>query len=567
MARHYRLLFLALLLPLLLPAGRASAHASLVRSQPAAGTVLESAPGAVELEYSEPLDSSFSEVQLLSSAGEVVAAGPGAVDDANDHVLRLALGALPNGTYTAVWRARSSVDGHVTNGSVGFSVGRGSPAAALLPPPGAPEPATAPPQALDALLRWLSYAAAALLAGGLSFAVLVWGPAWRQSRAAPDADARASALFRRLALVGAAGLAATTALFALNQAALAGEVPLWRAGGPLLALLTGRTGALLGVRLALLLALALGARRLPDVGGGRQRPWIAALAITGLALLTFSLQGHGAADGDWLAVALDWLHLAAMGAWLGGIVPLALLLARRDAAGVPASTLVPRFSAVALVSVATLALSGAYAAWIHVGDVEALLSTTYGRALLVKLGIFAALGALGALNLLAFSPRLKRSGAAAWLRRSVRAELALGAALLLAAGTIMAVSPARTALDAQRRLGLSESAQSGEVSLALRVAPGAPGDNEFGIDVRDDRPGAAQADGEVLLRLSMVGHDMGTTQVEAQPGEGGRYTARGSYLSMSGLWRVEVIVRRAGFDDVRQQFDLPIRPGNAAASP
>ena len=355
-------------------------------------------------------------------------------------------------------------------------------------------------------------------------------------------------------------------MFALNQAALAGGVPLWRAGAPLLALIAGRTGALLGLRLALLLALALGVRRLPDVGGGRQSPWLQALALAGAALLTFSLQGHGAADGDWLAVALDWLHLAAMAAWLGGIAPLALLLARRDAAGVPASALVPRFSAVALVSVAALAVSGAYAAWIHVGNVGALLSTTYGRALLVKLGIFAALIVLGALNLLAFSPRLKRSGAAAWLRRSVRAELALGAALLLAAGTLLAVSPARTALDAQRRLGLSEAAQSGEVSLALRVAPGAPGDNEFGIDVRDDRPGAAQADGEVLLRLSMVGHDMGTTQVVAQPGAGGRYTARGSYLSMSGLWRVEVIVRRAGFDDVRQQFDLPIRPGSAAAN-
>lgn len=37
-----------------------------------------------------------------------------------------------------MWRAPSAVDGHTTNGSVGFSIGEESPSASLLAPPGTP---------------------------------------------------------------------------------------------------------------------------------------------------------------------------------------------------------------------------------------------------------------------------------------------------------------------------------------------------------------------------------------------------------------------------------------------
>jgi len=50
---------------------------------------------------------------------------------------------------------------------------------------------------------------------------------------------------------------------------------------------------------------------------------------------------------------------------------------------------------------------------------------------------------------------------------------------------------------------------------------------------------------------------MGTTQAEAALQSGTRYTVRGSYFSMAGHWQMEVIVRRAGFDDVTHVFVLP----------
>ena len=179
---------------------------------------------------------------------------------------------------------------------------------------------------------------------------------------------------------------------------------------------------------------------------------------------------------------------------------------------------------------------------------------------MVKAGLFAALIALGAINLLVLSPRLGRGGqaAAVALARTVRIELVVGALALLAGGVLIGVAPAHDALQASRLLGPSREAQIGPVRLAFRVAPGRIGDDAFGVDVRDGRPGTADSPAQVLLRLSMAGMDMGTTQVETTSQDGKRYVAAGSYLAMSGIWQIEVILRRSGFDDVTQDFAVPI---------
>ena len=74
----------------------------------------------------------------------------------------------------------------------------------------------------------------------------------------------------------------------------------------------------------------------------------------------------------------------------------------------------------------------------------------------------------------------------------------------------------------------------------------------------DKRPGAQQAPAKVLLRFDMQGMAMGKLQTETQTTDRERYTARGSFTSMGGCWNVEVVLRRAGFDDVSHTFQLDI---------
>src|SRR5207249_3687432 len=128
----------------------------------------------------------------------------------------------------------------------------------------------------------------------------------------------------------------------------------------------------------------------------------------------------------------------------------------------------------------------------------------------------------------------------------------------LAVGVMTSVAPSNVAWEEHERLGIAQEATEGMVHLVLRIAPAEIGDNEFAVDVTDPRPGAQGAPTKVLLRFDMVGMGMGKVQTEAHTTSTERYTARGSFVPMGGRWHVEVVLRRAGFDDVDHTFQVDI---------
>jgi copper transport protein len=583
MGRRLSYILCGLLLALLITRP-VDAHADLVKSDPPAGALLDAAPKELVLEFSEELDPSFSRVQLLNSKHQVVNAGPGAIDPAAPKIIRLALGNLPKDSYTALWRSRSAADGHVTEGSVPFGVGVAVTATSLIPAPGAPDPATETPPPLDTAARWLNLLVMAIALGGLPFALLVWRPAFRAAttddpsqRSAVGGrgsgeDATMTHTIRRLILIGGGLFLLTNALFLVTQAADAAGVSLLQAlGGPAAELLGGRSGQLILARMAMTLLIGALAWRLPPAGRGAAWPWWAALALAGGVVLTFSLSAHGAAEeqGAALAVALDWLHVAAMVAWLGGLIPLAFAVRavrRAPEQALPLAILIPKFSWLAFPCVAILTLTGLYSAYLHIGALDLLPATTYGRVLLIKIGLFGLLFAIGAINLLVLSRRLRGAGnqLARSFGRTVRVELIGGALLLLMVGAMTSVAPSKTAWEAHERLGLAQEAKVGDVDMVLRVAPAQIGDNEWAVDITDKRPNAQAAPSKVLLRFDMQGMQMGILQTEAQTSDKERYTTRGSFTSMGGRWNVEVVLRRAGFDDVTHTFQLDVVRSAAA---
>jgi len=587
------LLALALALLLVRPV---AAHATLLRSDPVAGAQLASSPPSLTLEFSEELDSAFSRAQLFDSQNQLVEPGPGVVDPATPRVLRLILPDLPKGSYTALWRVRSAIDGHISQGSLPFGVGVASTGSALIPPLGAPDPATPPPPPLDTVARWLNLIAAALALGGLPFGLLVWRPAFRRwtederrrtAGGGPTtedaanlrssvvggqwlgaADAAFTRFIQRMTVLGGLLFVLTNLFFLLTQAAAAANVPLTQAiGAPMLQLLTGRAGLLWLARLALTLQIIVLARRLPPAGRGAARLWWVLLAVGGVVVLTLSLLSHAAASpAAAIAVPMDWLHLIAMIAWLGGLIPLAFAInmaARAPEQAMPLALLIPRFSRLTITCVAILTLTGIYNYTLQIGTLDLLAATTYGRALLIKLGLFGALLLLGGLNLLVLSRRLRAAdaGPARAFGRSVRWELLAGALLLLAVGAMTSVAPSKTAWEAHEQQGIAQSATVGDVGLTLRIAPAQIGDNEFAVDVADARPGAAAAPTRVLLRFDMLGMDMGKQETVTLPAGAERYTTRGSFTAMGGRWHIEVLLRRAGFDDVRHTFEVDILRG------
>jgi copper transport protein len=127
--------------------------------------------------------------------------------------------------------------------------------------------------------------------------------------------------------------------------------------------------------------------------------------------------------------------------WMGGLLGFAVALcsrAFRDLAPDIRMKLrersVRRFSAVATCAVAVLASTGLYAAVLHVPNLQALLATPYGRALISKLALLSLLLAVGAAHLL-----LRGRGP---FGRLVVLELLLALGLLVATGFLTSLPPA-----------------------------------------------------------------------------------------------------------------------------
>lgn len=191
-------------------------------------------------------------------------------------------------------------------------------------------------------------------------------------------------------------------------------------------------------------------------GGGRTG---AGLSVTAGAflLLTASLSGHAADSGDFsLAVLVDWLHLLAASAWIGGLPFLALFLRRETTLPISPAliTSAKRFSTLAGACVILVLATGSYQIWQRVGNLAALLQTPYGQLLLAKLVFVLLLLGLGAINRYHILPRLFQRPAARSmtsagdplrkLLHTVTLEIGTGLAVIICVALLMQLPPARS---------------------------------------------------------------------------------------------------------------------------
>ncbi len=191
---------------------------------------------------------------------------------------------------------------------------------------------------------------------------------------------------------------------------------------------------------------------------GQDRIWAGAVAVLAAAVLAgaIAFTGHaiGAQGAEGLIhPAADVLHLLAAAAWVGALLPLALLLGaagkERNSPGTlalaRAATL--RFSALGVISVGTLLVTGIINTWYLVGSVDALTGTLYGQLLMAKIALFLAMVAIAAVNRQWLTPRLAQNEsdarqALARLRRNALVEALAGLAVICIVAEIGTKPPA-----------------------------------------------------------------------------------------------------------------------------
>jgi cytochrome c oxidase assembly factor CtaG/putative copper export protein len=156
-----------------------------------------------------------------------------------------------------------------------------------------------------------------------------------------------------------------------------------------------------------------------------------------IALVPPTLSSHSGASSDHsIAVSVLVVHVVSLSLWCGGITAL-VLLGSTDRRPLP--TAVPRFSALALWCATAVVVSGLGSAWVRLSAPSDLLTTSYGRIVLLKLALTAAISGIALVHRRRLIPQLADdAGRGAFLRLA-------GVEVLVMAATVgVAVALSRT---------------------------------------------------------------------------------------------------------------------------
>lgn len=536
---------------LLAGAGTASAHASLVGTDPAKGAVLPTAPEQATLTFSEPVRLPDGAVDLFDADGHELPAQARSVDDT---VVVSLPAQLDSGTFVLSWRVVSA-DSHPISGALNFSVGSPSQQVAAVPQ----DQGGAAIPAFKGIVQALLYVGLFVSAGLALFAALFLPPSQglRRLRLRLRSTMIVSG---ELAVLAAVLLLPITAAYQRGGGltSLATLAP-WRAG------LTGPSALV-----ALLIAIGLGVAAAALNGGpatGLRRGVV--LGGVAVALGSLAIVGHTRSYGPTaLVMASDVTHVVTAAVWFGGLVGLAMSLPAlggnaRDAAGT-----VSRFSTAAAATLVAIVVAGSLLAWRILGSWAALVQTQFGWLFLGKISIVALTVAAAAWNRYRLVPRIASTveqpahSTQNLLRRSVRLEAGLLVGVLLITGFLVDRTPELTppaAQAAETSKPDTSTATVGDVQITAKVRPGVVGRNTITLRIEDrgGKPIDPYAEPVVTLRSPQAQLDLGTQPLST--------TGPGTYrlktvIPTSGPWTIGVSLRLSEFRN--PVVDLPIKIPN-----
>lgn len=369
-------LLLAVVALLLLPL-HAAAHARLLLSTPRTEQRLETAPAGLELLFTRQVALASNGVELFTGRHEAIPGTTARISPRGTGI-SVSLPPLTKGDYVAVWTVISADDGHLTVGTVGFSVGPVAPPSSVagqvvgLPGSGGD---SEPRDWAAMVATWLVLLGLAVAGGGLA-AERVLGVGKEVPRALRAPNWQLS-----LALLTALGSSmiafAATAGRIHDGSALSGlDVRTWTAAARVPAGLEDLVGAALLV--TALVALTLLRDRALCLG-----------SVVGCMVLA-AIRSHPASASAWAEVAIV-VHVVVALTWCGALAHVASVLWRQRRSRDPRelSAMVQRYAHMALLSVLAIVLTGGAAALTQIGSAQQLLGTTYGQLLSLKVAVVA----------------------------------------------------------------------------------------------------------------------------------------------------------------------------------
>ncbi|MDQ6667293.1 MAG: copper resistance protein CopC, partial [Thermoproteota archaeon] len=382
---------------------KAYAHAFVIGSDPSPSQSLPSPPSKVVVHLSEPVDIHYSSIKVLDAGGKEI-------DMKDDHyvkgdhtTLSVTLPLLKDGIYTVSTKMLSETDGHVTENAFVFGVGQATIPNAVANGGNGPSSQLYLP---EALARFPTLVGQVIVVGGAFTTLWLWKPVTKIDWFSNSIREMRRTIDKRIAILMIIG---SGILIASDFGMIYAEAKSLDVG--IVEAIATKFGAVWLARLAtsfvlISLSAVLFRNQRKNKGIITQNRIIYGLLGVGLiALVTTSVIGHGASlNPASIPILIDFTHNLAASLWIGGVIYLGFVV-------VPAvkrsqtdgyfkasilSLIIPRFSTIPVVILGIIIITGPFLLYLLEPNLALTLASLYGKALIAKLILAAAMIGIGA---------------------------------------------------------------------------------------------------------------------------------------------------------------------------
>jgi copper transport protein len=393
-------------------------HAFVISSNPSPSQNLKIPPTKIVVHLSEPVDLKYSKLSVIGPDGKNEIDNKD-VQYVNGDQTALSVSlprqGLKDGVYTVSTRMLSQVDGHVTDNAFVFGVGEGAAAAtSQYISTKNIQPSSAQLSIPDVVARFPTLVGQVMIVGAAFTTLWLWRPfsklTWLQTQtqtAFLQTRTKIDRSLVNLMLIGSIILVVSDFGMIFVQA--------YSINASIIDAIGTKFGTVWIVRAAesfmILGFVVIMHRRLKREDSRRpsQKNILFILALGLGTLLTTSLIGHGAAiaSGNIVPITLDFIHNLAASFWIGGVIYLAFVVVPKIKQAenleeyVKASALsiiIPRFSTIPVIVLGIIVNTGPFLLFILEDNLDLILASLYGKALIAKLVFAAVMLGIGAYN-------------------------------------------------------------------------------------------------------------------------------------------------------------------------
>ena len=287
------------------------------------------------------------------------------------------------------------------------------------------------------------------------------------------------------------------------------------------------------------------------------------------------MMGHGAAtelEAPWI---LDYAHNLLSSIWIGGVIFFAFValptITKTDNSTKEkiVLSLIPRFSGLFIIAIGILIITGPTLLWFLDDNVTSLTDSTYGKLILIKIGIAATMIALGGFNQIKFlrnTHNFEKLNISKRISKPLKFEAGLGIALLAVVALLVNSSlPAgeiQSADALQGTFGYESTLFSENAKFDVKVLPAGIGSNTISVIVSsyDNKP----LDDISGMKIKVSNPQKNISPIETEITENiqdsiTKYSGDATF-GFAGNWQIELEAQRANNSNENAIFNLQIKP-------